>query len=442
MKDDLDIREGGVIAVDTADLRAAASALQSLGSECARLAERLRAVGGELENVGIWLPPPARRVDGLGETATALSTDLRTMADTYELVELYAQAAMAAASGDDRAAATLLARAKMLAATDPHRALRAMDEWIRWRHRTADEMSAQIDGSVFTTIDGTSHGPIGALFAGLTGLVAAVGRGTLTPNARLEGPAVPVRAVPLRAGRGAAPATVADLAARIPQGEARVRVETYSFPDGTRRFVAYAAGTSDGGKSEAWDWDSNIRMYFGQRAASFGALEQAIAHAGAEPGDTVSLVGYSQGAMATTHLALSGTYEVPWAVGIGAPVVTDLGDDTVNVILRHGDDTVAALAGGGLPYAGGADGSVAISRTTPESIVRGEALLAPHSLAEYRETAALVDASPDPRLAPLRDELALLSQASAVTVSVYGAERLLSGGTSSAGAEATPRKSH
>ncbi len=158
------------------------------------------------------------------------------------------------------------------------------------------------------------------------------------------------------AGHGptAAPASLADAAARIPGGgDARIRVERYTMPDGTRQFAVYVAGTQTvaPNSTEPFDMASNIALYTGERSASYDATLAALARAGAEPGDVVHAFGHSQGAMITAHLALEGGYDTQTLVSLGSPVEADVGEGTMSISLRHADDPVAALAAGG--HAGG-----------------------------------------------------------------------------------------
>ena len=331
---------------------------------------------------------------------------------------------IAVAAGDDALAADLRARAAALAAADPALTLRLAVEAARWRGETGSGLAEQY--GVDFGFPGLGTGALGwAVAIG----VAVAGRGTVERGARLGGAAPDVSVRRLSTAPATPPGTLAAAAARIPTGDGRVRVERYTLADGSRRFVAYIGGTNPGGgDAEAWDGDSNVRLYLGGEAASSEAVRRALDASGARPGDRVDLVAYSQGGMIASYLATSGAYEVPLLVTLGDPVQADVGPETLSVALRHLDDPVAALADGGFAGVVGAEGSFVATRETPGTVAGGDGLFAPHDLAAYRESAALLDASNDPRMDAVRAQLGELSQATEVEAFVYGASRPGAGG--------------
>jgi hypothetical protein len=127
--------------------------------------------------------------------------------------------------------------------------------------------------------------------------------------------------------------------------------------------------------------------------------------------------------MIAGHLALQGDYDVRTLVSLGSPVEADVGDSTLSVALRHADDPVAGLAGGGHGEGVGAPGSFVAERVADPDAGPDDARIPAHRLIAYAETAALVDASTDPRVDALRDVFAGLERAEAVEVTEYGATR-------------------
>jgi pimeloyl-ACP methyl ester carboxylesterase len=156
---------------------------------------------------------------------------------------------------------------------------------------------------------------------------------------------------------------------------------------------------------------------------SYAATEAALAAAGAQPGDAVHVFGFSQGAMIGAHLALEGPYDTQTLVSLGSPVDADVGPGTLSVSVRHSDDPVVALAGGGHGEPVGASGSFIVERVADPDVALDDTRLPAHRLTVYAETAALVDASADPRVDGLRGVFDELAQAESVEVTEYAATR-------------------
>ncbi|WP_312677679.1 hypothetical protein [Microbacterium sp.] len=416
--DDLEISSGGAVAVDTESLRAAAAQLRVLADGCERVRDGLvHAESVMVVQGGQFLIAPTREARDCAEAATAVADGLTMLADTYEYVELSARAEAARAGGDARLAAMLDRRRGELAGFDPGLPARAQEVSDAWRHGRDDALTDHLGRYAFLL-----GGGLGSFFVGsaYVGLIDRVGRGT--PSAPLEGAPRRVELTPVREGRATAPASVTALARRIPSGDGRVRVERYRRPDGSREFAVYAAGTQQMlPGAEPFDMASNLELYTGARSTSYDAIAEALTDAGARPGATVNLVGYSQGAMAVTAVALSGTYEVPMLVTFGSPVQADVGEATLSVAVRHGDDLVSALAAGGLAAGAGAPGSFVAERTVQSSMTQDGLLVAPHMMGEYLETARALDDSTDPRMAAVRERLAGWGDAASVDVTVYAA---------------------
>lgn len=431
VSDDLEIRSGGVIAVDTESLRTAAARLALVADDADRLARRLVEAASLLDAAGVWASVPTAEAAATAVHAASVAQGLRTMADTYELVELWIRIEVAESAGDAATAGLLRALAAATVTTHPDvaaRAAAAIAGWVVGRRTglvgqwvgTADPTGFLGPGWALLRVAGAVGG---ALALGGTMAIDVAGRGAVG-GAPLRGAAQPVTVRAVGRAAATAPTGFADMAGRIPTGVGRVRVEKYTMPDGSIQFVAYVAGTRFGEPAaEAWDMASNVELYTGSRSASYDATMAALAAAGAEPGDTVSLVGHSQGAMIASHVAASGVYDVPALVTLGDPVQVDVGSGTLSVDIRHPDDLVSALAAGGHPGPIGSPDSIVAERSTPASLPDGEIPMEPHALTRYVETAALLDASADPRLTPARTLIGGLGQAVSVQSTVYGATR-------------------
>lgn len=431
LNDDLEIRSGGVIAVDTDDLRTAAARLRLLVDDGEELHARLAEITDLLRDAGTWQFVPVGEVAAAVEDAASLARGLQSMADTYELVELWIQIEVARAANDAERLAVLTAVSATLIATHPEAAARAAGEIAGWVTGRREGVVAQLGGSAGSLgylMPGWSlrqaTGIVGGALALVgTAAVDGIGRGAVSGQP-LRGEPRPISVTRLSSTRGAAPSGLADLASRIPRSDARVRVEKYTMADGTTNFVAYVAGTQIGAADdEPWDGTSNLELYTGSRSASYDATMAALEAAGAAPGDTVYLAGHSQGAMVASHVAASGVYDVPALVTLGDPVQVDVGPGTLSIDIRHRDDPVAALAAGGHPGGVGSADSIVAARASAASLVDGELPMAPHALDRYVETAALLDRSSDPRLGPVRSLVDGLGQAVSVQVTTYGATR-------------------
>ncbi len=143
------------------------------------------------------------------------------------------------------------------------------------------------------------------------------------------------------------------------------------------------------------------------------AVAQALREAGARPGETVLLAGYSQGGMHAMNLAaggaVGGTYDVRLVVTLGSPTGWEPTGTAEYLHLEHAADTVPALDGGPAPDEPNrvtvrAESAVPALPAGPGA--EGKGLGAAHKLATYAQAAALVDASDLPSLAPAAAALA------------------------------------
>lgn len=433
MSGELQIRSGGAVAVDTATLRAAADGFAGVAAEFSRVADLVGSAGTRLFALGAtaWeasgtTEVARQRMLAVIDQAGLIVDALRFAADVYEIVELRSERAAAHAVGDAAAVARLEGRLARLIRDNPeagHEASRAaFAHWSTWPAALALQAPGML-GWIFPALPLLSI----PLAWSVQRAVGRHGGGTVPATSRLSGGNRPVTVAPLdTTGAAGAPRSLADTAARIPQGAARVRVERYTMADGSRQFAVYVAGTQTVAPRtrEPFDMESNIELYSGQRSASYDAALAALAASGAESGDVVHAFGHSQGAMVTAHLALEGGFDTRTLVSFGSPVEADPGEGTLSIGVRHRDDPVAALQGGGHPAGVGAPGSFVAERTVDPQPGLHDYALAAHGIDGYMRTAELLDVSTDARMARVRDLFDELGGAASIEVTEYSAERV------------------
>jgi hypothetical protein len=426
MSDDLDIRSGGAIAVDTMRLRAGADGYAQVGARLADLhrtswheAVRLTAQPGLGRSAArAWAI--AWRLQKAADDADTLADRLSHLAAVYEIVELE----VARRASDGAEAERIEARLRELISADPAAATDAQRVEGDWQARGIATIAGQY--APLGLVLGLSGVPAVAGAARGAGLlIERAGAGTIPRDAVLAGAAQPVHIRRVAGGQSVAPpATLAEAASRFPRGEARVRIEKYALPGGSSSFALYVAGTNTGGgKREAWDWSSNVELYSGRRSASFDATAAALRAAGAKPGDAIYEFGHSQGGMIVGRLALEGGYDARAVVTFGSPTEAQVDAGTLSVQLRHTDDPVAALAGGGAAARVGAPDSVVVERVAGSPIGTGDPLKA-HHLDTYAQTAGMFDRSDDPRAGALRARLDELRGAGPAETFEFAVERV------------------
>lgn len=429
MSDGVDITHGGAIAVDPEALRAVAEAMGRLAPKFADAAAAVRSahafvvgtpsLSSQVDAVALWAS--GQRADALHEECQTASANTLLMADVYEVVELRAQLA-ALAIHDSAQAFTLNARIAQLVASDPRVA--EMEKWLiaGWKDGRYEGLDQQFDGQPFT-------GPLNmaAVFA-IAAALGSRGLGRLPPGATLSGTAAAVSLTPVKTASPLAPPTsLADAFRRFPATEgAQLKVEKYTMPDGSNRFVLYAKGTQlhwPWERDEPMDAQSNYELYTGGESSSYQATVEALELAGAQAGDRVDVYAHSQAAMTSAYLSTQSEFDVKVQVTAGSPVHPTLNDDQLLIELRHTDDLVSALAGGGSPGGSGSPDSFVASRESDPAVGVQDLALKPHWLDSYIETAELVDASGDARLQALEKNWRELLDAVAIESTEYQAER-------------------
>lgn len=441
--EDLDIRGGGAVAVDTATLHAVAARFLAVGAELDEVWRTVSTAQNALmfERAQAWSALSSAAVLGRDlrdviDEASAIADALRAAAAVYELVELRAERDAAFRAGDLVALARIDARIDDLRGDHPgafdaarmlevERAVMWPSELVRQATETGLLVGEEVGGVRGGVIAGAASGFGTIALAAAAGLS---GQGLVARDARLTGvgtaPATLVPVTPKPAG--SAPSTLAAVVDRMPgDTQSRVRVERYTMADGSRQFVLYVAGTKSvgAGGAEAWDAQSNVELYTGSSSASYEATLAALRAAGAEPGDAIHSFGHSQGAMIAAHVAVESEYDTRTLVTFGSPVEADVGSGTVSVGIRHTDDPVAALAGGGHMGSVGAPGSFVVERVSDPATGVHDVALGAHLLPAYGETAALIDASADPRVDAMREVFDDLAGAESIEVFEFGAVR-------------------
>ena len=456
MSDALEIRGGGAVAVDTHTLREVAARVLAARDELEQCAARLGAAQNMLFSQRAYVVMSAAsvlsgRLSAVLDDATVMAERLRAAAAIYEVVELDAQHAAALAAGDERAAARIAARRDAIAEEYPDAvgdaALLMFNRAVMWPGQLVRQSTetgftfGDLWGDAPAVVTGSALGTAAIVGAGIAGFSRW---GQLSRDTRLTPRPDHVAVHRVSTGTAAPPTSLAAVAQRIPRGgDARVRVEKYVMPGGAAQYAVYVAGTASMGfgGADPWDSTSNLQLAEREQSDSYRATLEALSAAGAEPGDVVHAVGHSQGAMIASHLALEAPYDTRTLVGFGSPVEADVGPTTLTVSIRHAEDPVAALAGGGHMAPVGASGSIVVERVTDETPNQIDVMRLTHGMQHYAETAVLVDASTDPRVDAVHGALAELSRAERVEVTEYAATRDVSSAPSSGGAAGFRRTS-
>lgn len=429
MSGELEIDHGGAIAVDT-------DAMRDVGSRMTGVAVSLEEARGAIDRVcaiiavtpgfGERVDAPALRASGervseLQQEVEEASVGTLLMADVFEIVELRAQAEALSVAGAVGAAAVQARIDRMLAA-DARLGPMADALVAQWEQERFEGLREQWD-----------MGGLLPPFFSIGAFIGATSKlGTILPGMTLQGRADPVAVTAARwSTPSTAPTDLAGAFRRIPStAGSQIAVEKITKADGSTRFMVYLQGTQNfnpwqAGGSEPWDMKSNAELYTGVRSASYQATVDALAAAGAEPGDRIGVVAHSQAGMIASHLAMESAYHVDLVATAGSPTHPTLDHDQLLVEMAHTDDVVRSLAGGGSPGGTGSPDSFTATRVADPNAGVQDLMLKPHVLDTYIETARMIDESDDPRAKALDEYWAELGGDVTVLRTEYVAERRL-----------------
>jgi hypothetical protein len=296
-------------------------------------------------------------------------------------------------------------------------------EWEKGRYEGLHDQFGLGDSGAVPGI-----GSIGGTLLGTAAALGAAGLTRLPPNATLRGTGGPVSVTPVRTSAPIAPpASITEALRRFPDAPgAQLKVEKYTMADGTRRFILYSKGTQPSSivdSKEPFDMQSNLELYTGQESASYAATVEALKASGARPGDQVHAYAHSQAGMNSAYLSSSSEFDVTVEVTAGSPVHPTLDEDQLLIELRHSDDLVSTLAGGGAPAGTGSPDSIVATRVGDPEYHVHDVWLHPHMIESYIETAEMLDATDDIRLEAWRDEARELTDAVSIESTEYVAKR-------------------
>jgi hypothetical protein len=419
MGDGVSITSGGAIEVDSAAFREVGQRLALLAGEVGGSADVVRDAAHMLSATrGSSLPVQpadlhahAARLQRLADRAAETAVSTQLMADVFELAELRARQQALAVNHPDQALA-LQERVDVLLSSDPRlsdMADEVVREWADHRLEGLGEHPVEklLQPGLWST---------GILLPIVAGVVASgllKGKGTTPFGTTLQGAPPPVKVTESARVTGAnITRNLGQALARIPQGDAQIRIEKRTYEDKHVEFTAYVAGTKTPfpGTKQPWDMGSNWDLYIDrEKSASSAALTAALQEAGAKPGDRVDFVTYSQGGLDANDLAMNGPYETKVVVAVADPSQMSLRDDQMLVELRHSDDMVGSgLSGGGSFGGTGSSDSFTITRQGSDGLL-GNSLDA-HFLESYKETAVEAMKTKDVRFDPYNQYLAAQHQ--------------------------------
>lgn len=421
----LTIDHGGAIAVDPDALRDVARRIEGVASryDDARSA-LLRAhrvildtpgFSAQVDTVELW--SSGQRLARLHSDCQDTATSALLMADTYEYVELRAEAEMLSLT-DPSTAQRLMRSADRLAASDDRIAGLAEELETQWR---AERFEGLIGNIVTPDIYDDAF-----RIAALVGITSGFGK--VHPGETLKGTTDRVSVTPAKTSSpSGAPSGIAGALKRMPvTAGAQIAVEKYSFADGSTKYVAYLKGTQSVGWSgkEPWDSESNFELYTEHDSASYQATLEALDAAGAQPGDEVDVVAHSQSGMIAAHLGMESVYDVQMQITAGSPVEPTLDDDQTIIQLVHTDDPVPGFRGGGSPEGTGSADSMVITTQGNPLDSPEDWLVDAHHLDTYIETAEEADASSDPRVDAAGEFWRDLDTAEVIERTEYQAQRV------------------
>lgn len=416
--DEINISEGGVLAVNTERFRAVHERLLPLSDAFSvAVVDLTRAKWALLRaEQPVHVDLVSVRLSYLADAVAETCRHLRHMIDVFENVE----ARLAGKGFTDR---VTIDRPLFSSGSDYRDDTRTsaeiadalISEW------DADAARGFIESSQPAWLLGAQ---VGAISTGLVrmypGVVKEVGLGTVGATTPLK----PVKhdtnvnAVASKTPTDP-PKNLADATTHFPKRDgAQVSVEKYTMKDGSTQYGVYIAGT-DTNPDSPWNMESNTDLYVDQsESASYAAVIEALAQAGVAADDPVHMFTHSQGGMIGGHVAASGDFNVVTHVSFGNPVEVEAPHSVTNLIVRHTNEPVALLAGGGSAVGSGSEHSLTIDRIGDPAT---ESLnpLETHFLDAYRKTATMIDESDDPRLDSMRQLFSELGQAESVEKTDY-----------------------
>ena len=220
------------------------------------------------------------------------------------------------------------------------------------------------------------------------------------------------------------PKSFDERAARLPQGEAQVRIDKYERAGSPDRYEVYIGGTRDFSVvpgEQPWDMTSNLNSMAGGESGSYRAVEEAMRQAGVGADSEVVFNGHSQGGMVAAQLAGSGEYNTKGLFTLGAPAAqVGVPAEVPWVAVEHSDDLVPALAGNWKD----SDPVLVRREVFADRPVSTEVVFPAHQLDAYRETARLIDDSGEQRLVRAGSQFAEFGRSTTVESTLYKAERV------------------
>lgn len=429
MSGELAVMRGVTTAVAPLELEAAAIMLGRLAAEAAEMAMEIEAID-RIVGLGTLVthqaPYQATRAEydieqavvvlaEIQAIATALKWSLQTAADGYEIAERMIELIFRSGSSDASWMGGLLARFSPLAAIAAGGLVAAgSDPQIRgnpWFVSLVRESTMNLDDAAMGFLGVPRHL---AHLVGDEGL-GLVGLGTVASVLGGAGIALGlVRDTPVRIANqtttvtAAPPAGFEERLERVPHptddNPAQVVVERYEIPGKPDVFVAYSSGTVDFNPliaDEPFDSGSNILNVTDAPSASAEAIGQALTAAGADSDSPVHLVGYSQGGASSARVAGSGEFDVQSILTFGSPTgQIPIPVEIPAVIVEHTDDLVPALGG----RQENTEAMLVTRRVFEEGQVPPDEPVPAHIRSNYGETARLMDAEPNPRLAEVLED--------------------------------------
>lgn len=413
MGDGVSIGSGGAVDVDSDAFREVGQRLALLAGEVGGAADAVRSAAHVLSGVSALRVQPSdlhvhdRRLQQLADHAAETAVSTQLMADVFELAELRAKQQALAVNYPAQAHA-LQERIDVLLSSDPRIAGMADEVVQKWADHRLEGLGEHPIEKLLQPF-ALSSGLLLPIVAGVVASKLLDGKGTTPFGTTLKGTAPPVTVTESARVSGASvPRDLEQTMARIPQGDAQVRVEKRTYVGGRVEYTAYAAGTKTflPGRDQPWDMGSNWDMYIDrEKSASSAALATALEQAGAEPGDRVDFVTYSQGGLGGNDLAMNGPYDTKVVVAVADPSQMSLRDDQMLVELRHTDDIVGSgLSGGGSFGGTGSPESFTITRQGSHGPLSNS--FDAHVLDNYKETVREAMATKDVRFDPYNEYLA------------------------------------